>query len=164
MRARPDQALPPARRDQLIIQELPDELLVYDLDRHTAHCLNQTCSFVWKHCDGKTSLEEMTRLLERKFAASIDEDIVWLALSQLRKFHLLEERSGTDVGRKVSRRDLVGKYLPAALALPLILSVSAPTAAQAASGCLPIGSACTSVAQCCPAPGIGCCGTCKTNC
>jgi|SRR6266404_6365388 len=35
-------------RERLIIDELADEILVYDLDRHKAPCLNQTAALVWK--------------------------------------------------------------------------------------------------------------------
>jgi hypothetical protein len=146
--------LPPARTEQLIVQELPGELLVYDLDRHKAHCLNQASAFVWKHCDGKMSVTEVRRLLEKELSTSVDDDVVWLALGQLRRFHLLEEESRGILGMKVTRRDLVRKYLPAALALPLILSIPAPTAAQAASNACaaatgrPNGCNCTSFTQC----------------
>ncbi len=29
-----------SRRDELVVRELPDEVLVYDLRQHKAHCLN----------------------------------------------------------------------------------------------------------------------------
>jgi hypothetical protein len=154
MRAKSSPALPLARTDQLVVRELPDELLVYDLDRHKAHCLNKASAIVWKHCDGKMTVSEMTRLLERELATLVDDDVVWLALGQLRRFHLLEEESETILGRKVTRRDLVRKYLPAALALPVILSISSPTSAQAVSGpCAalnnrPNGCACASFTEC----------------
>lgn len=143
MSARVSQTLPVARTERLVVRELPDELLVYDLERQKAHCLNNTSAIVWKHCDGKATVEEMTRLLEKEFSTHVDEDIVWLALSQLRRLHLLNEEDKKAWARKVSRRDLVLKYLPAAMALPVILSISAPTAAQAASGpCGLTGSPC----------------------
>ena len=44
-----------ARHDELVVQELPDEVLVYDLRKHKAHCLNQTAAFVWNHCNGQAS-------------------------------------------------------------------------------------------------------------
>src|SRR5436309_937047 len=94
MRARTAQTLPSARSGQLVVRELPDETLVYDLERHQAHCLNSTSAFVWKYCDGKTTVVEMTRLLSRELAAPVDDDVVWLALGQLRRLHLLEEGSG----------------------------------------------------------------------
>lgn len=154
MRAGDTQALPLARKDQLVVQELPDELLVYDLDRHKAHCLNKASAVVWKHCDGKRTVSEMTRLLERELGTTIEDDVVRLALSQLRRFHLLEEESRTILGMKVSRRDLVRKYLPAALVLPLILSVPAPTAAQTGSNACsapnnrPNGCPCETFTEC----------------
>ena len=150
MRERDAQVLPLARTDQLVVQELPDEVLVYDLERHKAHCLNKTSAMVWKRCDGRTTVAEMTRRLGRELDSPLDDDVVWLALGQLRKFHLLEEGSVGGGLFKVSRRDLVRKYLPAALAVPLILSVPAPTPAQAASRCAGPCEKC--------GDGIPCCG------
>ena len=40
---------PRARTEGLVVTELPDELLVYDLERHRAHCLNPTAALVFKH-------------------------------------------------------------------------------------------------------------------
>ena len=152
MKERANQVLPLARRNQLVIRELPDEVLVYDLDRHKAHCLNQASALVWKHCDGKMTVAEVKCLLEKELATLIDEDVVWLALAQLRRFHLLEE-STTILRMKVSRRDLVRKYLPAALVLPVILTISAPMAVQAASlACGQAGASCSNPGDppCCP--------------
>jgi sulfur transfer complex TusBCD TusB component (DsrH family) len=150
MRAKASQVLPLARADQLVVRELPDELLVYDLERHKAHCLNKASAIVWKHCDGKMTVAEAARLLERELAVLVEDDVVWLALRQLRRFHLLEEESSAIFEMKVTRRDLMRKYLPAALALPVILSISSPAAAQATSGCGSIGASCGPGAPCCP--------------
>lgn len=157
MRERTAQVLPLARTDQLVVQELPDEVLVYDLERHAAHCLNKASAAVWKSCDGRTTVAEMTRRLGREFDAPVDEDVVWLALVQLRKYRLLAEGSGSLAMLKVSRRDLVRKYLPAALAVPLILSVPSPTPAQALSKCAGPCESCND-RPCCP--GLGCDGIC----
>ena len=40
---------PRARTEGLVVTELPDELLVYDLERHRAYCLNPTAALVFKH-------------------------------------------------------------------------------------------------------------------
>ncbi len=50
--------VPIARKEGLVIQEMPEEVLVYDLDTNKAHCLNQTAAFVWKSCDGRNSVAE----------------------------------------------------------------------------------------------------------
>ncbi len=47
-----------------MLTELPDELLVYDPERHRAHCLNPSAALVFKHGDGETGAEEMARLLQ----------------------------------------------------------------------------------------------------
>src|SRR5207249_9060305 len=40
-------AVPKARSDRLVIQELMDEVVVLDLDRHRSHCLNRTAPLIW---------------------------------------------------------------------------------------------------------------------
>jgi hypothetical protein len=127
-------ALPRARKDGLVIKELASETLVYDLERDEAHCLNQTAGMVWQLCDGRTTVTKMASLLSEQLDTHINEDVVWLAMKQLQRFHLIESYDRVAVGTPlVSRRNLVLKYAPAALALPLILSISAPTAAQAST-------------------------------
>ena len=149
---------PRARTDGLVVKELAHELLIYDLTRHKAHCLNETSALVWRECDGESSVVELTRKLERNLATPLDDDVVLLALNQLRRFHLLEPERSLPAAMGVSRRDLVRKYLPAALVLPLILSIPSPASAQAASiPCATLGEVCDQV-PCCP--GLTCDGTC----
>src|SRR5712691_1396592 len=127
-------ALPHGRKDGLVVKELGNETLVYDLERDEAHCLNQTAALVWKRCDGKTTIAKMTSFLGEQLGTSVSADVVWLAVKQLRDFHLVESYDAETVAmRSVSRRNLVLKYAPAALVLPLIMSISAPTAAQAST-------------------------------
>jgi coenzyme PQQ synthesis protein D (PqqD) len=125
--------LPRSRTDNLVIRELDDETLVYDTERDQAHCLNQTAALVWAQCDGKTTAVQAAHSLKAKLDASVDTDLVWLAVKQLERFHLVET-NGTSPS--VSRRHLVLKYAPAALALPVIMSISAPTPAGTSS-CIP---------------------------
>jgi hypothetical protein len=133
--------LPRARTKDLVIRELGDETLVYDLVTDKAHCLNQCAALVWKSCDGKTTAEKAARALSEKLGAPVDKDVVWLALDQLRRFDLVESYEPPRLVRSVTRRDLVLKYAPAVLALPAIMSISAPTPAQNASCVCP---------NCCP--------------
>ena len=46
---------PEKRRDGLVVTELLDEVLVYDLDRHRAHCLNRTAALVFRHAESVTT-------------------------------------------------------------------------------------------------------------
>lgn len=143
---------PFARKEGLVVRELPDEVLVYDLERDKAHCLNQTAALVWKHCDGQTGVHEMSQLLEKELNAPVDEKLVWLALDQLSKYNLLEERVSPPAAFMASgmnRRQMMRALSVAALvAVPVVTSIVAPTPAQAAT-CLATGASCTSGAQCC---------------
>jgi hypothetical protein len=130
--------LPRARTNSLVIRELDDETLVYDMERDEAHCLNQTAALVWKHCDGKTTVVQAVQSLQSTLGVSVDTDIVWLGVRQLQRFHLVE---GSKKSPAVSRRNLVLKYAPAALALPVIMSIAAPTPATSAS-CAQVGQPC----------------------
>jgi hypothetical protein len=138
------------RTQRLIIDELPDEVLVYDLDRHKAHCLNQTAALVWKLCDGRTTPRLIARRVQSKLDQPFSEDLVWLALRQLNKIHLLEECVGWPTQLAgMSRREMVRAMgIAAAVSVPLITSIVSPTAVQALT-CFAGGHACSTDAQCC---------------
>lgn len=128
--------MPRARTDDLIIDELADETLVYDLKRHKAHCLNRTAAAVWRHCDGDTAPSEIARSLEAELDIPRDEQVVRFALDRLDRARLLEER--TEVSRASagqSRRELVRKLavVGGAILLPMVTSITSPAAALAAS-------------------------------
>jgi len=151
---------PRARTEGLVIQELPDEVLVYDRERDKAHCLNQTAALVWKYCDGKSTVPTIAKRLEQDLKTeTVDEKVVWYALGQLSKDHLLEETlTPPALLSGMSRRDMVRVLgLAAVVAVPVVTSIVAPTPAQAAT-CLGSGAACTGGVQCCS--GICNTGTC----
>ena len=142
--------VPKARHNELVVQELEDEVLVYDLKLHQAHCLNRTAALIWEHCDGKQTVGGLARRLEQELGEVTDEEVVWLGLSQLSKLNLLQEQMAPSAGpERITRREL-GRRLGAvaALTLPVIVSVVAPTAAQAATGGLPNGAPCEVDAEC----------------
>jgi hypothetical protein len=105
-RGRP--ALPQARRDGLVVQELAEEVLVYDTERHKAHCLNPMAAAVWRHCDGRTGVAEIARRLQQELSTPVDRAVVFSALAQLGKAQLLTgevRRQGDEAG--LTRRELV---------------------------------------------------------
>ena len=83
--------MPRARQDELLVEELQDETLIYDLKRHKVHCLNRRTALVWRHCDGQTSVAEVAALLEEQSAIPADEAVVWMALDRLGRARLLSE-------------------------------------------------------------------------
>src|SRR6185503_15133397 len=150
---RPEQ-LPLARTEQLIVKEVDDEVLVYDLKTDQAHCLNKTAALVWKKCDGRATVENIAGSLANEINVAKDERIVWLALDQLEKFNLLES-AATQPGflPRINRRQLVRTIGVATLALPVIFSIASPRPVEAASPCSnpmgrPGGCPCATDAQC----------------
>ena len=141
---------PRARTAGLLVRELADEALVYDLESHKAICLNRAAHSVWKNCDGRTNIAGLVRRLREESEGPADESVVWLALEQLSRNNLLSERVRRPAELpRMSRRALLRRLgVAAAASLPLITSIIAPTAAEAAS-CLPSGAACTAPAECC---------------
>lgn len=145
-----------ARTNRLVTRDLGDELLVYDLDRHKAYCLNRVAMQVFRHCDGQTTIPDMARRIGGALGMPVNEETVRLGLARLEKARLLEEDAA---GQTVhaSRRDMLRMLGRAAVvALPLVTAISVPPAAHAASCfCRGVvtGGACG-----------GCTGTCGKSC
>lgn len=156
-----------ARDEELVIQDMPDEVLVYDLKTHKAHCLNGTAAFIWKRCDGKTSASQMAKLMEKQWRTPVSEDAVWFALDKLSKADLLQERITLPAAQSgMSRRSAVRRLgFGALLAIPVVMSVVTPT--PAAAGSVPVVcQSCVKKQQTsanCPAQCAALCGTCFDN-
>jgi hypothetical protein len=85
---------------------------------------------VWENSDGAHSVGELAQLVSAELGIEPNDSIVEFALDKLASANLLEDNH-------VSRRDVVRRMTfagAAALALPVVLSVVAPTEAMAASG------------------------------
>ncbi len=153
---------PIARKAGLVLQEMPDELLVYDLDTNKAHCLNQTSAFVWKACNGKNSVSDISRLFGTDAGNSVPEDLVWLAIDQLSQNNLLENKVSPKLNGQ-TRREVIKKIgLASVVALPLVASLAAPSSVLAVVTC-PTGdcrSTATNPVNCSPCN----CDTTTGNC
>src|SRR5271169_4434135 len=128
--------MPKAKTERLIVKEIDDETLIYDMGRHAASCLKDFAAKVWRQCDGEKSVAEIADELGE------DERAVWLALHQLTKAQLLTEAIAfpPDISAAKSRREVAGRMGLGAAAV--VASIVAPMPAQAAS-CLPFRAHCT---------------------
>lgn len=143
---------PLTRKANLVVRELENEVLLYDLKNHKAYSLNQTSALVYQLCDGTNSVAEIRELMSKELKTLVSEDFVWLALKELKRQNLLE--NGEDFSAQVggfSRRELLKKARATSMAmLPVIVSIVAPQAVMAAS--------CVVVSQnCSPPNGLTCC-------
>lgn len=180
---------PLARKADIVVQDLRDEILIYDLVTNKALALNKTSSIVWQYCDGTKTIKDIADLLSIKFKTIITNDFVWMSLEQLKKKNLIEIGSLQFTPFEgLSRREMVRKVgLSSLIALPIISSLIVPTAVNAASGCFPLtnnanenpnGCACDTnsdcTSTCCGVSGLaevcvnlratGVCQPCRGNC
>lgn len=143
----PRRAVPAARFHGLVTTATGDEVLVYDKERHHIHHLNRTSAIVWRLCDGQRSVEEIALLASTEADAEVDVSTIRLALSKLSGAYLLAQplEDGMSV-RSQSRRVFMKRAAVAgAIAVPAIVSMSAPALAAASGLC---GSGCTCNSNC----------------
>jgi len=133
-----------------LISQVGEEVIVYDRERDTAHCLNAMAARVWHYCDGQNTVEDIAKLLEEDLEVSADEDVdwrglVWLTLEELERFYLIQEYLSQPISSqvqsagesRVSRRKmiktatLVGGFAVGSM-FPLVKSIVAPSPAMAA--------------------------------
>jgi hypothetical protein len=136
-------AAPRARRSGLVVRRLGDETVVYDVERHRAHCLSPLVARIWRACDGQRSLEQIAETTSGDEGEGPGPDEVAVALVRLRRARLLDGGPIAPVRRETLRR-LAGL---SALAL---VTIATPTPLHAAS--------CTSSAICASLPAKSCTG------
>ena len=125
------QEKPVARREGLVIQEMTDEVLVYDLETNKAHCLNETSAFVWNACDGNRTVADITKLIGNQAGKPVEENLIWLAIDQLNENNLLASELKANF-KGQTRREAIKKIgMAAVIALPIVASLVAPPAALA---------------------------------
>ena len=157
-------ARPRARSADLVVEQLPEETLVYDLARHKAFCLGPRTAWVWRQCDGKTTVHEIAKRLARELREPVGEEVIWVALRRLARAHLVEESLPAVSGRpSTSRREWLRRA--ALLGGFSVLSLTVPVAALAAS-CVPKHATCDPAGpnRCCPSCHCVPPGKCEGSC
>ena len=123
--------LPAVRTSDIVIQNLNNEILIYDLKNHQAYHLNETSAAIYQSCNGNTTFDELKNRTE------FTDELIFLALDQFKAQNLLvESENYSSVFEGLSRREVIRKIgLSTITVLPLVLSITAPTPAAAASSC-----------------------------
>lgn len=129
------------KKGGLVVQDLGDEVIVYDPVSHRAHALNRTAAMVFERLDGKHDINAMARHVGRELEMPPQRALVTAAVNELAASGLLE----TPIAALPRRAMLRG--LAAGL-VPMVVSVSVPAAAAAGS-CLNAPATCVYDAECC---------------
>jgi hypothetical protein len=140
------QPSPPAAREAgLLVEEVGDETVVYDVETKEAHALSPIAAAVFAGSDGHRSLAELAAFASDRVGAPVTDDEVWDALVELERCNLLEPPTGG-----ISRRGFVRAGVTIAASAPLVTSLAMPSIASAAS--CPVTKTCMTDADC--APGV----------
>jgi hypothetical protein len=129
------QEMPRNMRQDICIEQIGSETLLYDERRHKAFCLNAMSAAVWQKCDGAHTIEQIAAAITLELAMPVSEELVQFTLGELRRDGLIEAATIPTVMPEISRRDMMQKLgFRAALLLPVVAMVVAPKAAHATSG------------------------------
>lgn len=122
--------LPKPRTENLLEQHLAGETLIYDLSANKAFNLNETSATVYKACCEDLTFDEL------KGASEFTDDLIYLALDELKRNNLLDDAEYISPYAGLNRREVIKKVgLASMIALPVITGLITPTAAHAASVC-----------------------------
>jgi hypothetical protein len=146
----------------LCVQPVADEVLIYDQRSRHIRRLNRTAALIWRHCDGRRSIRDLTELARSELnAPQLKENVVQRAVDRLDKSGLLVEapahtrRAAPRIRRAGRGRQFAGAHMP------VVASFLAPTPIMAASSNLGCGSHCIGMNDCSQSHDI--CTVCDTN-
>jgi hypothetical protein len=154
--------LPLARSEELAVEEVGDELLIYDKTTNRAHCLSAAAVKVWRACDGYTSTDVLCTEVD------LGSETVDQVLDELDSNSLLQDTP--QIGHTRREMTIKAAKLGTAASVPFIYSVlgpvpmaaATPTPAQclhySAGNCGTNTSGCGSICGCCC-----CCTGCATT-
>ena len=66
----------PKIMDSITVQNLGDEIMLYDSGRENVHVLNHTACVIWNLCDGNHTVEEIQKDLQEKFSEIPKSDLI----------------------------------------------------------------------------------------
>ena len=134
----------------LVIERVENELMALDESSNHLHCINPLAAEMFEACDGTKSVEALANGLPGFRNLPNRDEVARLVVLELAEKGLVTREGLPESHRRLSRRKLLAGL---GLAVPFVVTVLAPTPAQAAT-CFGIGHPCV----------VGhkdCCGTCE---
>lgn len=142
------ESLPRARTDGLVLQEVQEEIIVYDPKSDETHLLNKTAALVWKASDGKHTIAALAHMVAHATNTVPNEEIVRYSLAQLQRKGLLAATVETGSVSTMTRRQFLGKFAVAVAVVPIVHTMKAGSLNQVSS-CAGAGQPCVTQ-RCCP--------------
>jgi hypothetical protein len=140
---------PPARSQELLVERVGDEAVIYDPKTKQAHCLKPFAALVFDCCDGDTTVRQIAAAATERLGETVTENEVTEALTQLEDRGLLDaplvihQNGARAESNGLSRREVVRRTafagVASAVAGSLVTTIGTSPAfalgSQLASGC-----------------------------
>ncbi|WP_419913751.1 PqqD family protein [Hoeflea sp.] len=119
--------------DKRLVKRVDKESIVYDQDDHKVYHLNEPAAKAWELCEDCDDIHQLAEQLSEGTELPADENVAQLALLELREAGLIEGEFAAQEKGSMTRRELLESLAHLAIALPVVVSMFAPTAAMAQS-------------------------------
>ena len=96
---------PRVRQSDLFSEEIHGERVIYDDSNKKVHRLNPTMSWVWSHCDGSRTLDDLIAAMQGETGNDDARGLITSGLKQLGDANLLEPESVDLNGGQHSRTE-----------------------------------------------------------
>lgn len=129
--------VPQRRTDEVLLEQIEDETIVFDVREKRVHALNPTIGKVFSLCDGSRSVSAIARELGTDLSPEDRAEVVWTALCELDKSGLLAKNLPTSAvdADLLTRRNLLRKIAAVGITVPMVTSIVAPQSEDCDSKC-----------------------------
>jgi len=145
-----------ARTQDLLVEQVGSEMVIYDVREKQAHCLSPLAAAVFELSNGSRSSSELAAAASARLDEPVDQSDVEQALGELRHLDLLVDEPGDGVSRRQMLRRTAavgGSVAAAALITTLPPAAMAQGTGTCAGACV---SGPTGQAQCQARGGASC--------
>ncbi len=122
---------PVARSERLIVEQVGDEAVIFDLETRASHALKPLAAAVYTYADGKNTVVEIAELASHRLAQQVTEADAADAVVQLTALNLLEAPEVELGGNGLSRRDALKTFAAVGASAALVSTVTAGAAMAA---------------------------------
>jgi hypothetical protein len=81
---------PRVRQSDVLSEEVNGQYVIYDNRNQTIHALNPMMTWVWRHCDGSRTLDDLIAAMQGETGNNDARGLITSGLKQLGEANLLE--------------------------------------------------------------------------
>lgn len=87
------QDYPMALTSNLVVREINGEVLIYNLETYKTSFLDEVSALIWRSCDGRKSVAQISFDVSWKLNSNIDEELIKQTIAELKRDNLIIERN-----------------------------------------------------------------------